>query len=105
MSHCRVILRLLDDWPMLQYNLQYGLGKPEEDQVMREESSAKRLSSNETFSSVNLEPGGFRLDFRYWRALESELGIGLVNTENRNSNRRKRRPVGMGKVFLGRASR
>lgn len=30
-SHCRVVCRLLDDWPMLQYSLSYGLGKQEND--------------------------------------------------------------------------
>lgn len=33
MSQCRVVLRMLDDWPMLKYSMQYGLGKSEEDQV------------------------------------------------------------------------
>lgn len=34
-SHCRVVCRLLDDWPMLKYSLSYGLGKHEEDSTLQ----------------------------------------------------------------------
>lgn len=34
-SHCRVISRLLDDWPMLTYSMSYGLGTQEQDYVLR----------------------------------------------------------------------
>lgn len=34
-SHCRVVCRLLDDWPMLQYSLSYGTGKHENDSTLQ----------------------------------------------------------------------
>ncbi|XP_003737000.1 peroxisomal membrane protein 11C [Galendromus occidentalis] len=54
MSHCRVILRLLDDWPMLKYNLQYGLGKPEEDQLLRAVSVIKNIADQLFFPVEHL---------------------------------------------------
>ncbi|KAM9329685.1 peroxisomal membrane protein 11C [Gastrophryne carolinensis] len=35
LSHCRTVLRLFDDLSMLAYSIQYGLGKKEEDCLIR----------------------------------------------------------------------
>ncbi|XP_073452449.1 peroxisomal membrane protein 11C [Aquarana catesbeiana] len=35
LSHCRTVLRLFDDLSMLAYSFQYGLGKKEEDRLIR----------------------------------------------------------------------
>ncbi|XP_068127314.1 peroxisomal membrane protein 11C isoform X2 [Hyperolius riggenbachi] len=35
LSHCRTVLRLFDDLSMLAYSLQYGLGKKEQDSLIR----------------------------------------------------------------------
>ncbi|XP_064471265.1 peroxisomal membrane protein 11C-like [Ornithodoros turicata] len=34
-SQCRVVMRFLDDWPMLKYSMEYGVGKSEQDDVLR----------------------------------------------------------------------
>lgn len=35
LSHCRVVSRLLDDWPMLKYSASYGLGHQENDYILQ----------------------------------------------------------------------
>ncbi|XP_022664539.1 peroxisomal membrane protein 11C-like isoform X2 [Varroa jacobsoni] len=49
MSQCRVVLRMLDDWPMLKYSMQYGLGKSEEDQLLRFVSIVKNIADQVFF--------------------------------------------------------
>ncbi|OQR73447.1 peroxisomal membrane protein 11C-like [Tropilaelaps mercedesae] len=74
MSQCRVILRMLDDWPMLKYSMQYGLGHGEEDQLLRFVSIVKNVADQLFFPVEHLAWLGdkrvlrFRDTNRLWTA-------------------------------------